>query len=382
MAFPEQAAVPARLQVSDQFDLVSDLPVHPIAVSVLVVALPLSSVLLILVVLIPKLRRAIGWLLMVLLAVVVGLAYVAQESGTALAGRLGRPQAHADLGQLVLWFALAQFVVGFIWFLTARVRQSRASRAATAKRPEPPAPAAQDPYGGLTGGIDPITGQPLGGSQPAPTQVLAQPSSGPTPLTLILGIAAIVVAGLNLFLAFRAGQTGMAATWQARVAGEIPAASPTPSLTPAVSPSAELATPSQELTPPPSSTPSDGVSGSPWTSPSPSLSGVTAAPPLPSQSTQQSPMSPQQRASTPADTSGLPGYTQGEVAVHNRAESCWIVVDDRVYDLTSWLPTHQSAAPTLTELCGTDATGMLQDAAGAPIIPERELLLLQIGVRE
>lgn len=33
-------------------------------------------------------------------------------------------------------------------------------------------------------------------------------------------------------------------------------------------------------------------------------------------------------------------YSQAEIARHDKAEDCWLIVDDKVYDVTNFLPKH------------------------------------------
>eukprot|EP00965_Chrysotila_dentata_P227151 6195818-Pleurochrysis_carterae.AAC.2 len=42
-----------------------------------------------------------------------------------------------------------------------------------------------------------------------------------------------------------------------------------------------------------------------------------------------------------SQTRELPSYTLDEVAAHNRKEDAWIVVNDKVYDLTPHLLNHE-----------------------------------------
>ncbi|TGJ81408.1 hypothetical protein E0Z10_g7351 [Xylaria hypoxylon] len=45
-----------------------------------------------------------------------------------------------------------------------------------------------------------------------------------------------------------------------------------------------------------------------------------------------------------------------EIASHRSTSSCWIVVDDKVYDVTSYLTEHPGGAAVLLKQAGTDAT--------------------------
>ena len=45
-----------------------------------------------------------------------------------------------------------------------------------------------------------------------------------------------------------------------------------------------------------------------------------------------------------------------EVKKHNSRESCYSVVDDKVYDLTSWIDQHPGGASNILKICGIDGT--------------------------
>ncbi len=49
-------------------------------------------------------------------------------------------------------------------------------------------------------------------------------------------------------------------------------------------------------------------------------------------------------------------FDLSEISQHNSAESCWVVVEKRVYDLTRYLPQHNRYGVSLLEFCGQDAT--------------------------
>ena len=105
---------------SGPFDLVAGLPLHPLVVHVAVVLLPLSAVALVLVVLIPRARKPFGWITMVGLAIGAAGAFVAKESGEALAERVGTPTEHADLGASLPLLALLLLLIALGWFFLQR----------------------------------------------------------------------------------------------------------------------------------------------------------------------------------------------------------------------------------------------------------------------
>lgn len=56
-----------------------------------------------------------------------------------------------------------------------------------------------------------------------------------------------------------------------------------------------------------------------------------------------------------------PLFTLAEVAAHNSALSCWIVLDDRVYDVTKFLLEHPGGEEVILGLAGKDATDEFND---------------------
>ena len=51
-----------------------------------------------------------------------------------------------------------------------------------------------------------------------------------------------------------------------------------------------------------------------------------------------------------------PRYTLRDVAEHGDADSCWIAIEERVYDVTGYLPLHPTSPSVLLEWCGREAT--------------------------
>lgn len=52
--------------------------------------------------------------------------------------------------------------------------------------------------------------------------------------------------------------------------------------------------------------------------------------------------------------------TREEVAQHHTRDDCWTIVDDEVFDLTSFIGSHPGG-PVILEACGTDATRLFED---------------------
>ena len=73
------------------------------------------------------------------------------------------------------------------------------------------------------------------------------------------------------------------------------------------------------------------------------------------------------------------GITMADVRTHNSAGDCWIVVENAVVDLTSFISRHPGGASALTALCGTDATSAFQSQHGSSRMPANELQRLTIG---
>jgi cytochrome b involved in lipid metabolism len=60
-------------------------------------------------------------------------------------------------------------------------------------------------------------------------------------------------------------------------------------------------------------------------------------------------------------TSNTTGSYQGSISStdlisHSEPSDCWLVIENTVYDLTSYAPHHPGGSQVITNLCGTDAT--------------------------
>ncbi|XWS34209.1 hypothetical protein CRYUN_Cryun21dG0020800 [Craigia yunnanensis] len=85
-------------------------------------------------------------------------------------------------------------------------------------------------------------------------------------------------------------------------------------------------------------------------------------------------------------------YTMQEASQHNTKDDCWVVIDGKVYDVTSYLDEHPGGDDIVLAATGKDATDDFEDAGhsksaielmqnfcvgeldtSSPIIPELEI---------
>ncbi len=60
---------------------------------------------------------------------------------------------------------------------------------------------------------------------------------------------------------------------------------------------------------------------------------------------------------TTAPTRGeIASITRSEVAKHNSASDCWIIINKNVYNVTLYLSKHPGGSSEVIKTCGTDAT--------------------------
>ena len=62
------------------------------------------------------------------------------------------------------------------------------------------------------------------------------------------------------------------------------------------------------------------------------------------------------RTETSKSTSALPRYTQAAVAKHCTREDCWVIIEERVYDVTRFVDRHPGGVGPVVNLAGKDAT--------------------------
>lgn len=151
------------------FDLVNGLPVHPLVVHAVVVLLPLAVLGTIAIAVKPTWRATYGWLVVGIAAVATVLVPVATSSGEALEERVGDPGEHAELGEQLLWFAIALLVFSFLVVYLDRRRAA------------------------------------------------GKPAIGPSALPTVVAVLAVVAALATTVQVYRVGDSGARAAWGDKV---------------------------------------------------------------------------------------------------------------------------------------------------------------------
>lgn len=101
-------------------DTVAGLPVHPLVVHAAVVLVPLAALGAILMAFWRSFSRRFGVIVVITAGVGAVASFVAKESGEQLAARVGEPEQHAELGDVLPLIAFALFVIVLVFWLFDR----------------------------------------------------------------------------------------------------------------------------------------------------------------------------------------------------------------------------------------------------------------------
>lgn len=320
---------------SDLFGFIAGLPLHPLVVHAAVVLLPLAALVLILLVFVPAWRTRFGWVTIGGLAVGTGAAWLAKESGEALAAKVGLPADHAQWGDILVPVSIVLFVVAVIW-LVLRNRAARATSGSVAAT--------------ITGG-----------------------------LTVLLALAATAITVL-------VGHSGAQAVW---AGGVEDAPAPAPSATSAAYTMDDV---KAHATAADCWTAIDGTvyNLTTWEGQHPGgkqtivgLCGTDGTAAYQGQhGTQKRPASalapfaigtlggakPTASAtasSSPTASAAAGQLSMAEVKKHDSSSSCWSVVDGEVYDLTKWIGRHPGGARRILDMCGQDGSAAYHGQHGS-----------------
>lgn len=174
------------------------LPLHPLVVHVPIVLTPLLALLVFAYVLVPPLRRHLGWLLMGLTVLVPATVYAARWSGDLLAEELGGANEaiadHAHYSEVLIWLVIA--LAPITWLFGALERGRRAA----ARRADAPAPAPYEDENGEL--VTPTAGT---GDDPA--------GKGRRVVMTVLGAVMLGLAAVATYYLYEAGETGARMVW-------------------------------------------------------------------------------------------------------------------------------------------------------------------------
>jgi len=84
-------------------------------------------------------------------------------------------------------------------------------------------------------------------------------------------------------------------------------------------------------------------------------------------------------ASQTPPASTTPSYSFMQVSSHSSASSCWTIIGNNVYDLTSWINQHPGGKQAILGLCGKDGTIAFEKQHGGQARPQSELKSFYIG---
>jgi len=71
--------------------------------------------------------------------------------------------------------------------------------------------------------------------------------------------------------------------------------------------------------------------------------------------------------------------TTDVVAQHNTKDSCYTIINDKVYDLTTWVDSHPGGTRAIESLCGRDSTPNFKNKHNLQVKPQEALDKLYIG---
>jgi len=123
--------------------------------------------------------------------------------------------------------------------------------------------------------------------------------------------------------------------------------------------------------PAPKQTPTPSASSTPSSTPTPSASSTPSATPS------ATPTPTASKTQTPA--ASATGYTLVQVKTNNSAASCWSIVDNNVYNLTTWINSHPGGSNAILSLCGVDGTSAFKSQHAGRAMPVAQLDSLKIG---
>lgn len=112
------------------FDTVGGIPVHALVVHAVVVLVPLAAIGAVLMAVRPSFSRRFGSIVVIIAGIGAAASLVAKESGEQLALRVGEPDPHVELGDVMPLFASGLLVLVLVFWLFDRGIPANRSRPA------------------------------------------------------------------------------------------------------------------------------------------------------------------------------------------------------------------------------------------------------------
>jgi hypothetical protein len=66
----------------------------------------------------------------------------------------------------------------------------------------------------------------------------------------------------------------------------------------------------------------------------------------------------------PTESGANVALTAAEVAKHNSSSDCWLIIENKVYDVSEYLGTHPGGRDIIIQYCGTEATHAFETKGG------------------
>ena len=101
--------------------------------------------------------------------------------------------------------------------------------------------------------------------------------------------------------------------------------------------------------------------------------------PAPSQSATPSQSAAPSKSPAASQSSSGPTFTLAEVKKNNNDKNCWTIVDENVYNLTTWIKSHPGGENAILSLCGVDGTSAFKSKHSGSPGPVGQLDSYKIG---
>lgn len=350
---------------SSLFDTIGGLPVHPLAVHVAVVLLPLSALALGILIFIPKWRKAYLPLTLIGLSIATVFTFIAKESGVALSERVGEPQAHEELGEILFPASLGLLAVGVAFYFLQKSERPKwmIQTAAGVAIAAIVSVSSLTYFVGHTGAeatwgnrIGPIDSSPLPSDlDELEGEFTASEVSAHNTADDCWVIIEGNVYDLSSFIDNHPGGAGALTNLCGKDGTKAFSSEHANELAPA-DVLASLRIGSLVMEAKPTETPTAKPTTKPKKTP-----------------TKEPEEEIEEEVQTPET------FTLAQVTQNNSAASCWTIVNGKVYDLTSYVTSHPGGESSISKICGQDGTDLFTNRHGGDPSPMSELEALQIG---